>query len=111
MTTTTTTTTTSTTSTTTTTLAAQSVVSGITTGLVNYWPVKSGVMADLIGSVNTTSSSPQFTTDRFGNANGAILVNSNESSWRLTNGVYLSGDFTITAWVMNIACSGFNMIG
>ncbi len=86
----------------------------MTSGLVNYWPVKSGVMADLVGLVNTTSGdSPQFTTDRFGNANDAILVNGWASRWNLPDGVYLYGDYTITAWVKNLDCSinNFNRIG
>jgi hypothetical protein len=56
------------------------VVPGVTTSLVNYWPVKNGVMVDLVGLVNTSSAgSPQFTPDRFGNVNDAILVNSSTS--------------------------------
>jgi hypothetical protein len=81
------------------------------TGLINYWPVKSGVMTDLVGSVSATSSSPQFTADRFGNANDAILVTSNDNAWLLPNGVYLSGSYTLTAWVRNGACTRYNFIG
>jgi hypothetical protein len=62
---------------------------GITNGLVNYWPVKSGVMADVVGLVKTTSNgSPKFTTDRFGNANDALLINSGTSTCDLPDGVY-----------------------
>ncbi len=69
-------------------------------------------MADLVGLVNTTSKgSPQFTTDRFGNANDAILVNSMASSWNWTSDVFLFGDYTITAWVRNLGCSSANYIG
>jgi hypothetical protein len=86
-------------------------VMAVTAGLVNYWPVKSGVMADLVGNVSTTSAgSPQFTADRFGNANDAILVNSGTSVRNLPDGVYLFGDYTITAWVRNLACN-WNWIG
>jgi hypothetical protein len=82
------------------------------TGLVSYWPVKGGVMADLVGLVNTKSAgSPQFTADRFGNENEAIWVNSVAAYWILPDGVYLSRDFTITAWVKNLACNVFNYIG
>ncbi len=85
---------------------------GVTAGLVNYWFVKSGVMADLVGLVNTTSGgSPQFTADRFGNANDALVANSSTSGWNLANGVYLSGDFTITAWIRNLDCNGYNSTG
>jgi hypothetical protein len=70
-------------------------------------------MADLVGLVKTTSrGSPQFTADRFGNANDAILVNSSTSWWRLPDGVYLYGDYTITAWVKNLGCgTKYNFIG
>jgi hypothetical protein len=68
-------------------------------------------MADVIGLVNTTSSNPTFTTDRFGNTNDAILVTDSTSYWSLPNGVYLIGDYTITAWVKNLGCSGINRIG
>jgi hypothetical protein len=83
---------------------------GITNGLVNYWPVKNGVMADLAGSIVATSSSPTYTSDRFGNANGAILVTGSTNFWTLPNGVYLYDNYTITAWVKNIACSGYNAL-
>ncbi len=66
-------------------------------GLVNYWPVKNGQMADLIGLVKTTSAgSSRFTPDWFGNANDAILVNSDTSYWTFPGGVYFYGDYTIT---------------
>jgi hypothetical protein len=42
-------------------------------------------MADLVGMVNTSSQNPAFTHDRFGNANGAILVSSVASSWSFSN--------------------------
>jgi hypothetical protein len=80
-------------------------------GLANYWPVKNGVMTDVVGGVNATSSYPEFTADRFGNANEAALVVGDASSWKLPNGVYLSRDFTITAWIKNLDCSGWNNIG
>jgi hypothetical protein len=87
-------------------------VPGVTSGLVNYWPVKSGVIADLVGLVSTISAgTPQFTTDRFGNANDAILVNDTNTNWNSANRVYLFDDFTITAWVKNLECTGFNYIG
>jgi hypothetical protein len=68
-------------------------------------------VADVIGLVGTASAgSPQFTPDRFGNANDAILVNSSTSYWILPDGVYFHGDYTITAWVENLGC-GLNYIG
>ncbi len=72
---------------------------GTTYGLVHYWPVKSGAMADVVGLVNTTSKgSPQFTSDRLGNANDAILVNSGTSAWTLPDGDYLfyTGPYILT---------------
>ncbi len=92
-------------------LGGLSVVSGVLRDLVNYWPVKNGVMADVIGSVSTTSASPTFTTDRFGNANGAILSTNMNNFWTVANGVYMSGDYTITAWVKNLQCNLNNRIG
>jgi hypothetical protein len=47
-----------------------------TNSLINYWPVVNGSMVDTAGEVVATSSAPTYTTDRFGNANAAILVNS-----------------------------------
>jgi hypothetical protein len=92
------------------TFANLSAVLTATSGLINYWPVKAGVMTDLAGNVSTTSSSPQFTTNRFGNPNDAILVNSASSAWDIPNGVYFYGDFSVTAWVNNIQCGANNIL-
>jgi hypothetical protein len=67
-------------------------------------------MADVTGGVSTTSSSPTYTADRFGNANEAVLVNSSSNYWNIASGVYFAGNYTITAWVKNIACSN-NYLG
>ncbi len=79
-------------------------------GLINYWPVKNGVMADVVGLVNTTSTSPQYTADRLGNANDALLITSMSGYWSMPNGVFVSGDYTMMAWVKNLACTHNNMI-
>jgi hypothetical protein len=78
-----------------------------TFGLVNY---KNGTMRDVIGLVSTTSSSPIYTADRFGNAIDAILVNRSAAAWFLPKGVYLTNDFTVTAWFNNISCNGASYI-
>jgi hypothetical protein len=80
--------------------------------LINYWPVERGVMADVIGLVNTTSQNPKFTSDRFGNANGAILADELTSGWQIPGGAYFSGDYTITVWVKNVGtCSNTHRLG
>ncbi len=68
-------------------------------------------MADLVGHASTTSVKSQFTTDRFGNANDAILVNSLASSWKLADNVFLWGNYTLMVWVKNLDCKGANHIG
>ncbi len=84
----------------------------MTSGLVYYWPVKNGEMADIVGYLATTSSgTPAFTADRFGNANDAIIVNSTENYWSLPSGVYFNAEYTLTAWVKNFECTHFNAIG
>ncbi len=42
-------------------------------GLTNYWPVKNGQMADVIGHGRTRKDESQFTVDRFGNDNDAFI--------------------------------------
>jgi hypothetical protein len=38
--------------------------------------------------------------DRFGNANGAMVRTSLSSYWQAPDGVYFSGDFTVTSWII-----------
>ncbi len=86
-------------------------MAGVTGGLAHYWPVKSGVMADVIGRVSTQCFRPLFTADRFGNENGAILASTSANSWYLPNGAYVFGDFTFIAWIKKTDCSEQNYIG
>ncbi len=79
-----------------------------TNGLINYWPVVNGSMIDTAGGVSTSSSSPTFIADWFGNANGAILVNNATNHWTLPSGVYLVGEFSVTGWVINFSCNMSN---
>jgi hypothetical protein len=79
-------------------------------GLVNYWPVMNGSVNDVIGGKHANSSAPTFTTDKAGNANSAILINSATSIWRLPANSYINGDFTVTAWVKNNDCVNPNNI-
>jgi hypothetical protein len=70
------------------------------------------VLADLVGNANLSSPNPQFTTDRLGNANGSIFSpNIANSNWYAASGVVVpTGDLTVTAWVMNHACSTTNVV-
>jgi hypothetical protein len=70
----------------------------------NYWPIESGTVTDKITGQSATSLSPQFVADRFGLANGAILVKSVDNAWTLPVGRYYQGDTTITMWVKKLAC-------
>lgn len=68
--------------------------------MVHFWPVDSGETSvhDYINSSDLVSSSPQFTTDRFGNANSAMLINSLASSWSAPTGYYFGSQYTFTGW-------------
>jgi len=57
-------------------------------------------LSDVIGGANMSGSlnNVSFVTDRFCNANSAMFFN-NASGLKIPSGVYLSGDFTITAWI------------
>jgi hypothetical protein len=74
-------------------------------GLTNYWPVKNGQMADVIGHVETRRDESQFTADRFGNENDAFI-----GEWMIPGGSYFNKDFTVTAWVKKLNCN-WNTIG
>jgi hypothetical protein len=60
----------------------------------------------ITGKQATSLGSPQFVPDRNGMANGAILINSDSSSWQLPVDAYFQGDTTVTMWVKgNENCS------
>ncbi len=63
--------------------------------LQNYWPMNN--FSDLVGGANFVDGlSYSFTSDRFGIPNQA--VNFINGYLKLPSGIYLSGDFTFTAW-------------
>jgi hypothetical protein len=59
---------------------------------------------DTITGMQSVSGSPTFVADRFGVANGAVLVNSVATAWQLPAAVYVQGDVTITMWVNKQGC-------
>ncbi len=67
--------------------------------LTHYWPITNGGMLDQIGSAHMKQGAlTSFTTDRFGNANSALALN---SGWtQVPSGVYFNTpQFTISVWV------------
>jgi hypothetical protein len=82
--------------------------------LVNYWPLENGTARDLIRGMDLLSKSPDFTTDRFQNENGALrLKTGNESTafWQAPVGDYFTNQLSITYWFRARPFSKFNAIG
>jgi hypothetical protein len=70
-----------------------------------------GLTSDMIASGNMTCPSPQYSVDRFGNANGAISVRSTASTvWSVPAGVYFTGDFTFIVWFKPYGFGYFDFI-
>lgn len=68
--------------------------------LINYWPMSN--LSDVIGGAHLYSGSNYtFVTDRLQRNNEAIAFNMGYLS--IPAGVYISGDFTITAWIYIIS--------
>ena len=66
-------------------------------GLQNYWPIINNTH-DIVGGAHMYGPVNAGTTnDRFNIPNSAIHLN--YGYYRLPSGVYLNGDFTLTAWV------------
>jgi hypothetical protein len=86
------------------------VVPGITSGLINYWPVENDSFVDLVADKNPTSNCPLFRADRLGNANGAVFMVNSTSMWTLPPAPYLVGDYTITLWAKNFDCIPYNFL-
>jgi hypothetical protein len=64
--------------------------------LINYWPMSN--LTDLISGANLfRGSNYSFTSDRFNSPNSAIYLN--QGYLQVPEGVYFSGDFTVTAWI------------
>jgi hypothetical protein len=73
----------------------------VTLCLAHHWPIGNNAVTDAITGKSATSygGSPQFAADRNGVINGAILVNSSSSAWKLPEDTYFQGDTTLTLWV------------
>ncbi len=72
-------------------------------GLVNYWPVVSAEARDHVTGLSLTSNSAKYAPDRFGNANGSMRLDGT-NYFQAPSGVYFSGDFSISAWIINYSC-------
>jgi hypothetical protein len=68
-------------------------------GLINYWPIIAGSTSDYVAGGSLSSSTPTFTTDRFGVASGAIGARGTVPTiWTAPPAVYFTGDFTVMLW-------------
>ncbi len=64
--------------------------------LINYWPMSN--LNDLIGEANLYNGyNYLFVSDRFCTPNSAIYLRN--GYLQIPDGVYLSGDFTVTVWI------------
>jgi hypothetical protein len=64
--------------------------------LTNYWPMSN--LSDVVGGANLFGGGNySFVSDRFGSPNSAIYFN--KGYLQVPEGVYFSGDFTVTAWI------------
>lgn len=73
--------------------------SAINANLINHWPFNNNLYdivggADLFGFGGTSA---QFTKDRLNTGSSAIYLNN--AYYKVPNGVYFNGDFTVTSWV------------
>ncbi|RNA15340.1 Alginate lyase N-terminal domain-containing, partial [Brachionus plicatilis] len=66
-------------------------------GLINYWPIYESQVNDIVEGKDLYAPVNAFTTaDRHGNENAAIRLKS--GYYRVPEGVYFNGDFTVMAW-------------
>jgi hypothetical protein len=67
--------------------------------LTHYWPFVDSTMKDVIGSAHMTQgANTTFTSDRFGNPNSALALNTGYT--QVPSGVYFNTpSFTISVWV------------
>jgi hypothetical protein len=64
--------------------------------LINYWPMSN--LSDVVGGANLYGGSNySFASDRFGSPNSAIYFN--KGYLQVPEGVYFSGDFTVSVWI------------
>jgi hypothetical protein len=74
--------------------------------LTHYWPFINSTMRDVVGSAHMTQgSNTTFTSDRFGNPNSALALNTGYTI--VPSGVYFNTpSFTISVWVYPNAVVG-----
>ena len=71
--------------------------SSITASMTNHWPFNSN-LNDIISSANLIQPvNIAFTTDRLGSSASALYING--GSLTIPSGTFISGDFTVSAWV------------
>jgi hypothetical protein len=71
---------------------------GLSAYLAYYWPFDSNYNEIKVGATTTKSSTGvSLVTDRFGKATSALSLSN--GYLQVNNGIYISGDFTITAWL------------
>lgn len=76
-------------------------------GLTNYWSFNNHVN-DLIGGANMTGGSSKgksFVKDKYGIDSAALYLN--DGFYNLPNGVYISGDFTLSVWIKLISSNDY----
>ncbi|CAF0727765.1 unnamed protein product [Brachionus calyciflorus] len=82
---------------------------GSVAGLINYWPIYNSLLSDLIESKDLYEPvNAGFTSDRFGNNGAAIALN--KGHYKVPQGVYFNGDFTVTSWVKVKQVIGFSRL-
>jgi hypothetical protein len=74
--------------------------------LSNYWPAEDSSLEDVITHQFPNSTNGQFVQDRNNVSNGAILINSLNSTWTLPLGIYIHEQTTLTMWVNKVECQG-----
>lgn len=66
--------------------------------LTNYWPIN-GSTVDVVSGADLDSFNPTFTTDRFGNAGGAITVTNKTNFFWAPHGYYFNTTgYSVTCW-------------
>lgn len=81
------------------------VSTSVTAGLINYWPINTD-MSDYVGDSDLIPmTSVNLASDRFGNPNSALFLNSGYCS--VKPGVYFHETFTITIWVEPLSTGSY----
>ncbi len=87
-------------------------ITGVTNGLVNYWPITGASANDIVGGQHMSpASGATYATDRHGNSNGAININTianvNMYYWTLPPVSFITGDLTMAMWIKKRACASW----